>query len=323
MNIAMRRKCPRHAVLLLVALGLVGCAQAGGPGADDDDDDDTSLEPDAETPVPEEIDAAVDAIDAATQPDAGEVDAALPPPPPIDAGVDAGVDASPPPPPPIDAAVPMPDAPLGENCTNGVDDDSDGGKDCADTDCAAAPGCELGGEVSCADGFDNDGDGAVDCAEAACALVCAVPACAAGERALGGRAGDLPKSIPDVGNVTSAITIARAGTVTRAAVRFSAMHPYAGDIELTLRSPASTSVNLGDDNGSTGDNFVATIFIDSATTAITAGGSPFTGQYRPEVPLSGVNGQAALGAWTLQVGDDELVDIGTFTQYELALCVAP
>ncbi len=58
-----------------------------------------------------------------------------------------------------------------EDCTDGVDNDGDGQIDCADGDCAGAPGCTA---EACADGVDNDGDGAVDCADPDCT---ADPAC--------------------------------------------------------------------------------------------------------------------------------------------------
>jgi len=51
-----------------------------------------------------------------------------------------------------------------EICGDAVDNDCDGSVDCADPNCAAAPGCESAGcdaEV-CGDCQDNDGDGLVD-----------------------------------------------------------------------------------------------------------------------------------------------------------------
>jgi hypothetical protein len=53
------------------------------------------------------------------------------------------------------------------DCADGIDNDSDGTKDCADNDCANATECQiLPNEVgNCADNFDNDDDGLVDCAD--------------------------------------------------------------------------------------------------------------------------------------------------------------
>jgi hypothetical protein len=53
-----------------------------------------------------------------------------------------------------------------ENCTNGIDDDSDGLIDCADPDCFGLTGCMT--EAICNDGQDNDSDGLIDCADPDC-----------------------------------------------------------------------------------------------------------------------------------------------------------
>jgi len=53
-----------------------------------------------------------------------------------------------------------------EDCTNGLDDDTDGLTDCDDPDCNGYPVCD-GGE-HCFDGVDNDGDNAIDCADDNC-----------------------------------------------------------------------------------------------------------------------------------------------------------
>jgi hypothetical protein len=59
--------------------------------------------------------------------------------------------------------------PLGfENCTDGIDNDSDFFADCADTDCFSTSTCVISAEV-CTDRVDNDRDGAVDCADSDCA----------------------------------------------------------------------------------------------------------------------------------------------------------
>jgi len=50
-----------------------------------------------------------------------------------------------------------------EDCTDLVDNDCDGGADCADTDCWAGSGCE-----DCTNGLDDDGDGLIDCEDGAC-----------------------------------------------------------------------------------------------------------------------------------------------------------
>jgi secreted trypsin-like serine protease len=56
-----------------------------------------------------------------------------------------------------------------ENCTNGIDDDGDDKRDCADPDCASHPECVAPTqERVCDDDVDNDGDGLTDCDDSDC-----------------------------------------------------------------------------------------------------------------------------------------------------------
>jgi len=67
-----------------------------------------------------------------------------------------------------------------ENCTNGVDDDSDGAIDCSDADCPCPSGqtCNQTTHVcytpassvseNCTNGVDDDSDGAIDCCDSNC-----------------------------------------------------------------------------------------------------------------------------------------------------------
>jgi hypothetical protein len=61
------------------------------------------------------------------------------------------------------ACVPVP-----ERCNGGADDDCDGLVDCADGDCAGAPGCVPPVPEICGDCIDNDGDGLVDYEDREC-----------------------------------------------------------------------------------------------------------------------------------------------------------
>jgi len=209
------------------------------------------------------------------------------------------------------------------DCHDGVDNDDDGTTDCQDVGCSSDPTCEIAGETLCADGVDNDSDGLTDCEEAGCALACAIAACSAGDVAVGLAATDLPTAISDLSTVSSTLSVAATGSVARVAVRFSATHTYDGDLDITLVSPSNTVIDLSSDNGSSSDNYTDTIFIDSAATGIATGTAPFNGSYQPEQPLSDLNGEPVLGGWRLDVYDDASSDTGSFTKYELALCVTP
>jgi subtilisin-like proprotein convertase family protein len=88
-------------------------------------------------------------------------------------------------------------------------------------------------------------------------------------------------------------------------------HTWDGDISIYLISPLGTQVELSSGNGGGGDNYHCTILDDEATTLVTAGLAPFTGSYIPEFPLSGFDGENALGNWTLRVCDNAGGDTGT------------
>ena len=81
-------------------------------------------------------------------------------------------------------------------------------------------------------------------------------------------------------------------------------HNYTDDLDIRLVSPSGTTVNLSSDNGGAGNNYTGTCFTTDATTNITAGITPFTGDYLPEGNLSAFTGQNANGLWRLQIRDD-------------------
>ncbi len=206
------------------------------------------------------------------------------------------------------------------DCTDGVDNDGDGLTDCADPGCAAT--CESV-ETTCNDGVDNDGNGSTDCADPACAFACALPACAGGEKAYQFTADSLPLALADVATSTSTIDVASTGTLTRVGVRVSLTHTYDSDLDISLRSPGGTAIDLSSGNGGAEDNYTNTVFTDAAGTLITNGSAPFTGSFRPEQALSGLNGQSVNGTWSLEIADTASGDTGSLSVFEVAACVTP
>ena len=111
------------------------------------------------------------------------------------------------------------------------------------------------------------------------------------------------------------------GTVGTVAVRVSLTHTFDADLDISLASPLSTTVDLSSDNGATGDNYTNTVFVDSAAVSILAGAPPFTGSFRPEVALSALTGQSVAGTWRGLVNDDTAGFQGTLAEYALAICI--
>jgi hypothetical protein len=74
-------------------------------------------------------------------------------------------------------------------------------------------------------------------------------------------------------------------------------------------------VLLANRRGSSGDNFTDTVFDDEAATAIGSGAAPFTGSFRPEEPLSALDGKSITGQWKLRVSDQAGEDTGTLDSW--------
>lgn len=182
------------------------------------------------------------------------------------------------------------------------------------------PGCGdgiLDASEDCDDANQVDGDGCPN------TCVYAPLMCGPTETLVQLASTDLPTPIPDVGTGTSTINVATMGTVTKAAAIVDIEHLYTADVDLTLRSPNNTTIELSTDNGSSGDHFTNTHFTDDAATAITDGVPPYNGSYQPEQPFSGFNGGPANGNWLLTATDDLSGIAGNLHEFTLLLCVQP
>lgn len=130
---------------------------------------------------------------------------------------------------------------------------------------------------------------------------------------------DTPKAIPDLGTTTSTLTIPSAMTIADLNVRLNITHTWDADLDVSLQSPAGTSLELFTDVGDSFDHFVSTVLDDQALTPVTSGTAPFTGRYKPEgsAGLAAFNNQNAAGTWTLTLTDDEALDTGTLGAWGL------
>ncbi|MUU79383.1 reprolysin-like metallopeptidase [Winogradskyella endarachnes] len=164
--------------------------------------------------------------------------------------------------------------------------------------------------VSNTDQADANGNGIGDVCDVECSTITAA---------------DTPITISNAGNVTytSIITIAESGVVNDINVLIDITHTWANDLDIYLISPIGTIVELSTDNGGNGDNYTNTIFDADATTSITDGSTPFTGNYLPEGDLTVLNGEPAGGDWTLAVTDDAAQDGGSIEKFELYVCMVP
>ncbi len=127
--------------------------------------------------------------------------------------------------------------------------------------------------------------------------------------------GDLTASIPNDSGLkrTSTINVPDAGQIADVNVSVRLDHPSDADLDLVLRAPDGTTIDLSSDNGGTGADYGSgattcsgtfTAFDDEATVAVTSGTVPFNGSFQPESLLSVLDGKAPTGDWKLEITDD-------------------
>ncbi len=131
---------------------------------------------------------------------------------------------------------------------------------------------------------------------------------------------DVPKPINDNQTITSNIIVSDDKIIEKVTVKIGNItHTFDGDLDIFLIAPDNTRVELSTDNGSTGDNYIDTIFDDEASTSITSGTAPFTGTFKPEGSLATLIGKNAQGTWKLEISDDASSDTGTLNSWSLTL----
>jgi subtilisin-like proprotein convertase family protein len=125
--------------------------------------------------------------------------------------------------------------------------------------------------------------------------------------------------IRDFAFAASTITIGQDIAVTDVNVKLNISHTFDGDLFIYLVGPDGTHVNLVTNRGGGGNHFTNTTLDDEATRLVRNGRSPFLGSYRPEQPLSALDGKNARGVWTLYVYDGFGADIGTLNSWSLVV----
>ncbi len=135
----------------------------------------------------------------------------------------------------------------------------------------------------------------------------------------------LPMAIPEVGTITSGITIIRplsigfeGGNIIDLNVNVELTHTFDGDLTLTLIGPQGIRVTLSENLGSGGDNYQVTTFDDEADLGIAEGNAPFNGSFRPIESLSVFDGLSVDGPWTLEIVDGAQGDEGTLLNWSIS-----
>lgn len=106
-------------------------------------------------------------------------------------------------------------------------------------------------------------------------------------------------------------------TIKIVSVKINVDHSRDDQLDISLVAPDGTLLDLSSDNGGNGDNYSNTVFLNGASTNITAGSAPFTGNFLPEAPFSNLNGKNPNGTWNLKVADDASSTTGTLDDWEI------
>jgi subtilisin-like proprotein convertase family protein len=132
-------------------------------------------------------------------------------------------------------------------------------------------------------------------------------------------------SNPTPGVTNSTLGSAVAGTLVDVdVVGLNGTHTWINDLSFNLISPAATNVQVMAQSCADENNFNLSLDDEAAGAP---GGWPCPpvggGTYVPSNPLSGFDGQAASGTWTLRITDSGRQDTGTLQDWGLNLCVIP
>jgi hypothetical protein len=117
------------------------------------------------------------------------------------------------------------------------------------------------------------------------------------------------------GSANFTFTVSGEAPLTDLNLRVSLVQTSNHDLELILKSPAGTQVEVIPYFSSTqhlaGSNLQETCFDDEAAASIYSGAPPYAGTYRPLYALSAFDGQNPNGVWTLSVLEHSYAAAGT------------
>jgi subtilisin-like proprotein convertase family protein len=144
-----------------------------------------------------------------------------------------------------------------------------------------------------------------------------------------------PRAIPDAsqgGGVLSKIKIGRSGRIADIEVGIRINHSFDDDLNIYLVSPTGKFVELSTDNGGSGNNYGTgsnscrgsgslTLFDDERGRSIRRGSAPFAGGFRPQTPLSALDGDRIAGTWRLMVFDDDEGAGGTIGCFAIGVVI--
>ncbi|WP_272150411.1 proprotein convertase P-domain-containing protein, partial [Tenacibaculum aiptasiae] len=116
------------------------------------------------------------------------------------------------------------------------------------------------------------------------------------------------------------ITVADSYTLVDVNVLVDITHTWNSDVDMFLRHPDGTFVELFTDIGGSGNDFSNVTFDDEAASVPPGGTVNLSGSYQPEGDLSTLDGKNSAGTWSLYIRDDAGGDLGVLNTFRLNLC---
>lgn len=120
-------------------------------------------------------------------------------------------------------------------------------------------------------------------------------------------AADVPKSVLDHQTAESTLTFPIDREISSVDVYVDVLHPYVGDMHVSVRSPAGTPVALHSRSGGSNDNIFGW----------------YDDNVFPAEPLHRLRGEHAAGTWRLGVEDGVPFNTGTLRNWSLKVCGRP
>jgi len=121
----------------------------------------------------------------------------------------------------------------------------------------------------------------------------------------------VPKEIKDNQITTDTIHISDKGLLKSMSLTLNLNHTNDGDLVIVLSSPNAGSITLCSSVGEGGQNFINTVFDDSASVSIASGTPPFTGRFKPVGSFAVLKNKEFSGDWVLKILDKKSGDVGT------------
>jgi subtilisin-like proprotein convertase family protein len=144
-------------------------------------------------------------------------------------------------------------------------------------------------------------------------LCCGVTISSAASYLYIGPALPIPAGGGSSGTTISTINVLDNFLITDVTVTVDIAHSWLDDLDISIGSPAGTTVLLFDHLGGSSNDIPDSTFADGGA-AFVAGTS---GTWAPAQPLSLLAGESSLGLWTLTINDDADLDTGLLYSWSL------